>query len=431
LARSTAPVERARRAPAQEARHRRRGPHHPARERGSAAARRRYESNQLLPVQRPGRRDRAGDQRALRRLDGDLGHGRGGHSGPDRDEEDRRARARAPQDAAGRLHELDRAGRAHDEPRRLGRKGRGGRHPGHAGSDLSALPALQHGREPRGFRAAGGLRLPPRARDRAGEQPLHGRDLRRREPHSRVHGARNGGNERDRGRLRRRVRRSRGRHRRWAGELAPRLATARVRSSTRGELGAVVNHVREYTEREMAGLSVPVGGCGAVFADRVGAIVDGQVSSLLVSFLVVMVLNGIGFRSVGAGVWSMIPLALAVPALFGLMGTFGIELNVVTAMLSSIMIGVGVDYTVHFLWRYRDERREGYGADEAAYRALTTVGRGIVFNALSVIFGFAVLGLSNFTPVRFFGFLVVVSIAACMFAAVQLMPALVAWADPR
>lgn len=209
------------------------------------------------------------------------------------------------------------------------------------------------------------------------------------------------------------------------------LVTARVSSLSTDEISAVVNHIREYTEREMAGMNVTVGGFGAVFADLVGAIVDGQVSSLLVSFLVVMVLNGIGFRSVGAGVWSMIPLALAVPALFGLMGTFGIELNVVTAMLSSIMIGVGVDYTVHFLWRYRDERREGYGADEAAYRALTTVGRGIVFNALSVIFGFAVLGLSNFTPVRFFGFLVVVSIAACMFAAVQLMPALVAWADPR
>jgi len=120
-----------------------------------------------------------------------------------------------------------------------------------------------------------------------------------------------------------------------------------------------------------------------------------------------------------------------VPALFGLMGTFGIELNVVTAMLSSIMIGVGVDYTVHFLWRFREERQAGHGAEEAAYRALTSVGRGIVFNALAVIVGFSVLAFSNFLPVRFFGFLVVVSISACLLAAMALMPALVVWLDPR
>jgi predicted RND superfamily exporter protein len=127
----------------------------------------------------------------------------------------------------------------------------------------------------------------------------------------------------------------------------------------------------------------------------------------------------------------MIPLAIAVPALFGLMGSFGIELNVVTAMLSSIMIGVGVDYTVHFLWRFRDERRNGHEPEQAARLALTTVGRGIVFNALAVVLGFSILAFSNFLPVRFFGFLVVVSIAACMFAAMLLMPPLVVWLNPR
>jgi predicted RND superfamily exporter protein len=59
------------------------------------------------------------------------------------------------------------------------------------------------------------------------------------------------------------------------------------------------------------------------------------------------------------------------------------------------------------------------------------VGRGIVFNALAVVVGFSVLAFSNFLPVRFFGFLVVVSILACLLAALALMPALVVWLDPR
>ena len=64
-------------------------------------------------------------------------------------------------------------------------------------------------------------------------------------------------------------------------------------------------------------------------------------------------------------------------------------------------------------------------------RALTTVGRGIVFNALAVVLGFSVLAFSNFMPVRFFGFLVVVSIASCMLAAIVLMPPLVVWLNPH
>jgi predicted RND superfamily exporter protein len=209
------------------------------------------------------------------------------------------------------------------------------------------------------------------------------------------------------------------------------LVTARVSSFSTSEIAGVVDAVNGFAARELSGLKVTVGGFGAVFAELVDAIVSGQISSLVWSFAVVFLLNALGFRSLAAGAYSMIPLAIAVPALFGLMGTFGIELNVVTAMLSSIMIGVGVDYTVHFLWRYRDERRSGQDAEQAARLALTTVGRGIVFNALAVVLGFSVLAFSNFLPVQYFGFLVVVSISVCMLAAMVLMPPLMVWLDPR
>lgn len=209
------------------------------------------------------------------------------------------------------------------------------------------------------------------------------------------------------------------------------LVSARINSTSTREVQAVVDRVRLNAKEQLAGLAVTVGGGAVVFADLVGAVVDGQVSSLAWSLLVVFVLNSLGFRSLWAGAWTMLPLALAVPGLFGSMAYASIELNIVTAMLSSIMIGVGVDYTVHFLWRYRERRRLGFAADEAARQALTSVGRGIVFNALAVVLGFSVLGLSGFLPVRFFGFLVVVSIVGCLLAALVLMPPLMAWLDPR
>lgn len=220
------------------------------------------------------------------------------------------------------------------------------------------------------------------------------------------------------------------------------LLTARINSLSTRDIAEVVQVAEQHVAAELADLDVVIGGFGPVFSDLVGAIVDGQITSLALSLGIVLVLVAFVFRSLPAGIYATVPLLVAMPVLFGLMGYLSIELNVVTAMLSSIMIGVGVDYTIHFLWRYREERRAGLEAPEAVQRTLTTAGRGIVFNALSVIAGFAVLLISNFMPVKYFGFLVVVSLGACLLGGLVLLPSLLlvvrpaftepeAAADPR
>lgn len=207
-------------------------------------------------------------------------------------------------------------------------------------------------------------------------------------------------------------------------EFTHAVVTARINSLSTTEIKHVVERIQSDVTAEFDPKQVVVGGFGTVFSDLVDAVVSGQVSSLTLSMIIVGVLDAMVFGSIGAGLWTMVPLLVAVPMLFGLMGYFGIELNVVTAMLSSIMIGVGVDYTIHYLWRYRELRRTGVSPEEAVIETMNSVGRGILFNALSVVFGFSILFLSNFLPVRFFGFLVVVSISGCLLAAFLLLPSL-------
>ncbi len=204
------------------------------------------------------------------------------------------------------------------------------------------------------------------------------------------------------------------------------LLTARIRALGTAEIAAIVQATEDWLAANPIG-SEPaiVAGFGPVFVDLVEAVVRGQAMSLGLSLVLVFVLVAATFRSPSAGAYAVVPLLLAMPLLFGGMGYLGIELNIITAMLSSIMVGVGVDYTIHFLWRYRDERGEGHEPREAVFRTLTTAGRGIVFNALSVVVGFAVLLISNFLPVQFFGFLVVVSIGGCLIGALVVLPALV------
>jgi len=95
------------------------------------------------------------------------------------------------------------------------------------------------------------------------------------------------------------------------------------------------------------------------------------------------------------------------------------------------MIGVGIDYTIHFLWRYKAEFAAQGSIVKAISTTLSTTGRGIIFNALSVIIGFAVLAFSGFAPLRFFGLLVVISIFSCLICALLLVPAIVTLTKPK
>ncbi|HSA33921.1 MAG TPA: MMPL family transporter [bacterium] len=188
-----------------------------------------------------------------------------------------------------------------------------------------------------------------------------------------------------------------------------------------GTIKRVVAKVNELTAGDPAFRIV--GGSGYIFAALIDEVSKGQVTSLILSVIIVAILVMLLFRSFMAGFVASIPLALALVFLFGIMGGAGIPLDIATAMLSSIMIGVGVDYTIHFLWRYREELRLGKSPEKAMRRTLRTTGRGIVFNAVSVMLGFSVLILSVFMPIRFFGVLIVLAISTCLLGALFIMPA--------
>jgi predicted RND superfamily exporter protein len=180
--------------------------------------------------------------------------------------------------------------------------------------------------------------------------------------------------------------------------------------------------------RELSGQGVHqtrIGGYGLITVDLADLVVRGQVTSLIIALLVVIVLLAILFRSIPAGLIAALPLAFSMIILFGWMGYLNVKLDVATALLSSIMIGVGVDYTIHFLWRYKSEREKGLIPADAVLKTLTTTGRGISFNALSVILGFCALPFSVFLPIKVFGFLVMVSIFSCLVGALIIIPALV------
>ena len=101
------------------------------------------------------------------------------------------------------------------------------------------------------------------------------------------------------------------------------------------------------------------------------------------------------------------------------------KINMASAMLSSILIGIGIDYTVHFLWRYKLELKENnFNYQKAVTKTIETTGRGIIFNALSVMIGFIALMTSEFVPIIQFGYLVVFSVFTCLLGSIILIPSI-------
>jgi len=154
------------------------------------------------------------------------------------------------------------------------------------------------------------------------------------------------------------------------------------------------------------------------------AIIKGQISSLLFAMGAIIFLLWLIFRSFKAGLMGAIPLVVSLVANFGLMGWIGLRLDIATSLLSSIAIGLGVDYTIHLFWRINHELQHGKDWEDAIAYTLRSTGRGIAVNAFSVMAGFAVLLFSGLTILKAFGYLIIFSLLLCLLCALVLIPAI-------
>jgi len=189
----------------------------------------------------------------------------------------------------------------------------------------------------------------------------------------------------------------------------------------------VINSIKAKITELTSGIpaEITIGGYALIMADFALSTFRGQIYSILFALLTVFLLLAIVFRSFRGGLVGTIPLAISGIILFGFMGFSGIAIDGATALLSSIMIGVGVDFTIQYIWCFNIQINKGLSYEDSTRASMKIIGRSIIINALSVMAGFSVLLFSGFTSLRFFGALVIVSISTCLFGAIILIPAII------
>ncbi len=207
------------------------------------------------------------------------------------------------------------------------------------------------------------------------------------------------------------------------------LMIVQFKADTKHALDDVIKKIDQLTAND-PNKSITGGYC-LIDKELAEAVIHGQYNSLLFAIVIIAILLIIIFRSLASGLLGSLPLIYTVIVLFGIMGWIGIKLDIGTTMLSSIAIGIGVDYTIHFFWRYKLELGLGKSYIEAITTTLKTTGRGITINAISVMLGFIILFVSSFLTIKYFAFLIIFSVLLCLLCALILVPSLCLLIKPK
>lgn len=176
-----------------------------------------------------------------------------------------------------------------------------------------------------------------------------------------------------------------------------------------------------------------VSGMPVIFSDISSSIKPDLVSSIVLAIVLVVIMIALVFKSLPLGLIGSIPVIMTLILELAILSILNIPLNVMNMLVSSIAIGIGVDFTIHIVHRFKEEwtkRREN--PEQATSASLRSTGKAIFSAAITTIGAFAIIGFSNSPMLVSFGWLSVLVISLSLVTAMIILPiVLVLYASKR
>jgi len=188
--------------------------------------------------------------------------------------------------------------------------------------------------------------------------------------------------------------------------------------------GYLDEHFQEDVEARMIGPTILM---NRMFTRMTQSQMIGLGTTVVVVGILVTLLMG----SVVAGLIALIPLVLTLAVSLGIMAYTGAPLDLMTLMVSAIAVGIGVDYSIHFISRFRREYRADQDGERALQATIRSVGRGISYNALAVALGFFILVFASFKGTRAFGLEIALTMVVSAISAISIIPAILLEVKPK
>ena len=196
------------------------------------------------------------------------------------------------------------------------------------------------------------------------------------------------------------------------------LQTARIRS--------LVDSVSAYiAENNTDRYSFEQTGMPSIYYRLDDSINQSLVYSIALATIAIFITVLLLLRSFRGGLIGIVPIAFSLLGIFGFMGIARIPLDIATVLVGGVSIGIGIDYSIHFLNRFKRESARRHDTRAALQQTLHTTGRAITINVIAVTAGFLVLLGANLIPLQRFGMLIAITMLASGYGALAVLPALI------
>jgi predicted RND superfamily exporter protein len=216
--------------------------------------------------------------------------------------------------------------------------------------------------------------------------------------------------------------------------LAPTAIKTTIQLRTLGEedTDRALREIRQYIGANFPkDVRATIGGSALVEASLNRLVVQSQLISVVTSLFLVFIIIALSNRSLVAGIIGIVPLSISILINFAVMGFLGIKLNIGTSMVASVSVGIGIDYTIHYIEAYKREYRASGGTGDYLRRTFVSSGKAIMINAISVGAGFAVLLLSRFVMLEHLGLLIALTMGTSAFVSLTIIPVLLLIFKPK
>lgn len=162
-----------------------------------------------------------------------------------------------------------------------------------------------------------------------------------------------------------------------------------------------------------------------LFNNLLQSLFKSQILSLGVTMIGILLMFLVLFRNLTLSLIGVVPNFIAAFFILGIIGLFGIPLDMMTITIASITIGIAVDNSIHYIYRFKEEFEKIKNYNDTVSKCHNTIGISILNTTVTIIFGFSILFLSNFIPTIYFGVLTGVAMLLALISVLTLLPKLI------
>lgn len=173
----------------------------------------------------------------------------------------------------------------------------------------------------------------------------------------------------------------------------------------------------EFPEAQVTGFFI-------LLTQLIDSMIRDQWFTFMIACIAIGVCMLVAFRSIPLAIAALVPNMMPILVVTGMMGWFGVRINMGAAMIAAVSMGLSVDSSIHYIASYLERRKQGASVTVAIEGAHQSVGRAMVFSTLALIVGFSALCLSQFVPLIYFGVLMCLAMAGGMIGNLVVLPLL-------